>query len=87
MTREMIRRKLRADRALKDMSQDDMAAYLGLRNRETYTAKENGNVRFSPMEMVKVTKLFGWDFKTFNGVFFDGELPNFFANELPNGKE
>lgn len=87
MTKEMIRRKLKASRAMLDMSQDDMATYLGLKNRETYTAKEVGTVRFSPTEMVKVTKLFGWDFPTFNDVFFDGELPDFFAHELPNGKE
>lgn len=78
--------EIKAARTRLRMTQQDMMVYLKLRNVEQYRFKERGVTKFSDAEKAALTKLFGWDYETMNTVLYAGQLPNFFAGKLPNGK-
>ena len=50
------------------------AAYIG-KTDKYYAARENGDVDFSPQDMVDVVGALCLPFDDFNKIFFDGKLP------------
>lgn len=54
--------KLRAERALKDLTQSDVAKYLGI-SLTAYASKERGEFEFTVSEAKKLCELFGKKFE------------------------
>lgn len=77
--------EIKAARTRLRMTQQDMTDFLGLKKKEQYRCKENGKTRFTDAEKAAMTKLFHWDYATMNAVLYEGQLPNFFTQEFPNG--
>lgn len=75
---------LKAARALCSMTQEETGKMLGI-SKETYRNKERGKCSFSPKEISMLCWRFGWNYRTMNETFFGGELPHFFAQEVPFG--
>lgn len=55
-------------------TQQFMADSLGM-NYNTYRAKENGKIRFSDVEKVKLAELLEWTPAQLNDYLYDGLLP------------
>ena len=66
--------EIKVARLRKGLSQRDMARQLGV-SASSYQKKEQGYVRFSDDEKLKITEILGLTYDQFNDIFYDGKLP------------
>ena len=61
-------------RQRKGLTQEQMAKVIG-KSMDSYSKKERGEVKFSPNEIVAVTKELDLSYAQMNEIFFGGNLP------------
>lgn len=71
----MAKFEVKASRIARGMTQEEVAVLLGI-TKKKYSNKERGAVNFSFDEKMKLTRMFGFDYKTMNETFFGGKLPD-----------
>ena len=67
--------ELKFERLKKGFTSEDMMQALGLRKRDQYLRRENGDSKFSPDEIAAATNKLEFSLEKMNDIFFDGKLP------------
>jgi DNA-binding XRE family transcriptional regulator len=69
----MNERKLKSVRALKGLTQKEIAKEMGV-NEATYNRKEIGTRQFAILEIIQVARILGLNVDDVNEIFFDNIL-------------
>lgn len=67
-------RILKSKRALKGLTQEDIAGKIGMKTK-SYNLKENGKIKFSLEEVAKVSRCLGLTLEEINDIFLQIKLP------------
>lgn len=68
--------RLKAERIMRNKTQEDMCKILGMKHRATYSMKETGKRAFSIEEIKIISNEFGLTAEQMKTLFFDEESDN-----------
>lgn len=68
-------KRLKAERIANDLTQDEMAALMGWKDRAVYAKRENGIVAVSADELVQMAEILGYSADEL-GLFFKPSVPD-----------